>query len=100
MESQIRQKIRKEILIGFLIGLLSNISGSYLYIFFFSKYELETTVKIALEQDVLGNIIALGALLNLGVFFIFLKKNNYYRARGVILATLLAAMLIGIAKFY
>jgi Mg/Co/Ni transporter MgtE len=95
-----RQKIRKEILIGLLIGLVANISGSYLYIFFFSKYELETTVKIALEQDVLGNIIALGAILNLGVFFIFLKKNNYYRARGVILATLLAAMLIAIAKFY
>jgi Mg/Co/Ni transporter MgtE len=95
-----RQKIRKEILIGLLIGLVANISGSYLYIFFFSEYELETTVKIALEQDVLGNIIALGAILNLGVFFIFLKKNNYYRARGVILATLLAAMLIAIAKFY
>jgi Mg/Co/Ni transporter MgtE len=95
-----RQKIRKEILIGLLIGLVANISGSYLYIFFFSEYELETTVKIALEQDVLGNIIALGAILNLGVFFIFLKKNNYHRARGVILATLLAAMLIAIAKFY
>lgn len=95
-----KQKIGKEILIGFLIGLVSNISGSYLYIFFFSKYELETTIQIALEQDVLGNIIALGALLNLGVFFIFLKKKKYYRARGVIAATLLAAIIIVVAKFY
>jgi len=95
-----KQKIGKEILIGFLIGLVANISGSYLYIFFFSKYELETTVEIALEQDVFGNIIALGALLNLGVFFIFLKKKKYYRARGVIAATLMAAIIIVIAKFY
>ena len=95
-----KQKIGKEVLIGFLIGLFANISGSYLYIFFFSKYELETTIEIALEQDVLGNIIALGALLNLGVFFIFLKKKKYYRARGVIAATLLAAMIIVVAKFY
>ena len=95
-----KQKIGKEILIGFIIGLVANISGSYLYIFFFSKYELETTLEIALEQDVLGNIIALGALLNLGVFFIYLKKKKYYRARGVIAATLLAAIIIVIAKFY
>ncbi len=94
-----KQKIGKEILIGFLIGLVANISGSYLYIFFFSKYEL-TTLEVALEQDLLGNIIALGALLNLGVFFIFLKKNKYYRARGVIAATLLAAIIIVVAKFY
>jgi hypothetical protein len=95
-----KQKIGKEILIGFLIGLVANISGSYLYIFFFSKYELATTIEIALEQDVFGNIIALGALLNLGVFFVFLKKKKYYRARGVIAATLLAAIIIVIAKFY
>jgi hypothetical protein len=95
-----KKKIGKEILIGFIIGLVANISGSYLYIFFFSKYEVETTLEIALEQDVFGNIIALGALLNLGVFFIFLKKKKYYRARGVIAATLLAAIIIVIAKFY
>ena len=95
-----KQKIGKEILIGFLIGLVANISGSYLYIFFFSKYELKTTLEVALEQDLLGNIIALGALLNLGVFFIFLKKRKYYRARGVITATLLAAITIVVTKFY
>ena len=95
-----KQKIRKEILIGFLIGVIANLAGCYLYIFFFSKYSLETTIEVALEQDILGNIIALGALLNLGVFFIFLKKKKYYRARGVIMATLLAAIIIVIAKFY
>jgi hypothetical protein len=95
-----KHKIRKEVLIGFLIGIIANLAGCYLYIFFFSKYSLETTIQVALEQDILGNIIALGALLNLGVFFIFLKKKKYYRARGVIMATLLAAIIIVIAKFY
>ena len=95
-----KQKIRKDVLIGFLIGVIANLAGCYLYIFFFSKYSLVTTLQVALEQDILGNIIALGALLNLGVFFIFLKKKKYYRARGVIMATLLAAIIIVIAKFY
>jgi len=92
--------IKKEVLIGTLIGLAANIAGSYLYIYFFSDYGLEETIKNALIQDVLGNIIALGAILNLFIFFIFLKKNQFYRARGVVLATVIAAIIILVTKFY
>mgnify|MGYP003112829773 FL=1 len=89
----------KQILIGFAIGLLSNITGTYLYIFFFSKHSLETTLKDAVENDLIGSLIALGAILNLVVFFLLLKKNQFYRARGVVLATVLAALVILLFKF-
>lgn len=92
--------MKKEILIGTLIGLAANLAGSYLYIYFFSKYSIETTLQIALEEDLLGSIIALGAILNLLAFFVFLKKGQLYRARGVVLATVIAALVILIAKFY
>ncbi len=90
----------KEILIGLVMGLAANMAGTYLYIFFFSKLSLESTLQAALENDFLGSLIALGAVLNLVVFFILLKKNQYYRARGVVLATVIAAIIILIAKFY
>ncbi len=92
--------LKKEVLTGLIIGLLANIAGSYLYIFFFSDYSFEETIKNALASDVLGNIIALGAILNLFVFFIFIKKNQIYRARGVVLATVVSAIIILITKFY
>ncbi len=92
--------IKKEVFIGLVIGLIANLVGSYLYIYFFSDYGLEETIQNALMQDVFGNIIALGAILNLFVFFIFLKKNKFYRARGVVLATVVAALIILITKFY
>ncbi|MGY8933474.1 MAG: hypothetical protein ACKVIM_04780 [Flavobacteriales bacterium] len=92
--------LKKEVFIGLIIGLLANIAGSYLYIYFFSVYNLEETIQHALAKDVLGNIIALGAILNLFVFFIFIKKNQIYRARGVVLATVISALIILIAKFY
>ena len=92
------KQITKEIFLGFIIGIFANLAGSYLYIFFFSKYDLETSLQVAIGQDVLGNIIALGALFNLAAFFIFLKKKQYYRSRGVLLATLVAAILILISK--
>lgn len=90
----------KEILIGLAIGLGANLAGTYLYIFFFSKLSLESTLQAALENDFLGSLIALGAILNLIVFFILLKKNQYYRARGVVLATVIAALVILISKFF
>ncbi|MBK5213068.1 MAG: hypothetical protein JJE55_05335 [Flavobacteriaceae bacterium] len=90
----------KEILIGLAIGLAANMAGTYIYIFFFSKLSLESTLQAALENGFIGSLIALGAILNLIVFFIFLKKNQYYRARGVVLATVIAALAILISKFY
>jgi hypothetical protein len=90
----------KEILIGLVLGLVANMAGTYLYIFFFSKLSLESTLQAALENDFIGSLIALGAILNLIVFFILLKKKQYYRARGVVLATVIAALVILILKFF
>lgn len=90
----------KEILIGFLIGLAANLAGIYLYIFFFSDFGIKETLIGAIQNDFLGSLIALGAILNLIVFFIFIKKNEMYRARGVVMATIIAALIILISKFY
>lgn len=94
------KNIKKEIIIGFLIGLIANLSGIYLYIFFFSDFELEETILGAIENDFMGSLIALGAILNLFVFFIFLKKKQIYRARGVVMATVLAGIFILVLKFF
>lgn len=90
----------KEVLIGLIIGLVANLAGIYLYIYFFSELDLEETLQGALENDFLGSLIALGAILNLLTFFVFLKKKQLHRARGVLLATLIAALAILISKFY
>lgn len=90
----------KEVLIGFVVGLLANAAGTYLYISFFSEHDFETTIQAAIENDFLGSLIALGAILNLLAFFVFMKRNEFYRARGVVLATVLAALAILITKFF
>lgn len=91
--------MKKEIIIGFLIGIAANLAGMYLYIFFFLDYDFETSIQLARENDSIGNLIALGAILNLIVFFLFIKKRQLYRARGVLLATIIAALFILITKF-
>ena len=91
--------IKKHVFIGFLIGLLANAAGIFFYILLFSKMELEATLQHALQNDYLGKIISLGAILNFLPFFIFIKKNQIYKARGVLLATVLMAVVIAVTKF-
>lgn len=91
--------IRRNILIGFLTGLSANVAGILLYILLFSNQGLDDTLRDAQVNDYLGKVIALGAALNFLPFFVFLKKNLIYHARGVLLATVITAVVIAITKF-
>lgn len=90
--------IKTNIAIGFLTGIASNVTGIILYILLFSETGIEQTLKDAMRNDYLGKIIALGAALNFLPFFLFLKKNLLYHARGVLLATVITAVIIAITK--
>ena len=88
-----------DVLIGLLTGLAANILGIFLWWIFFSDTDFSQMFVIAYQKDLLGAIIGLGALLNFLPFFFFLKKQYPSRARGVLLATFLAAFVILILKF-
>jgi hypothetical protein len=57
-----------------------------------------TLVKQARSEGFLGKLMSIGALLNLGAFFIFLKKKQDYRARGVLIATVFVLIFTLIVK--
>ncbi|RAV29753.1 hypothetical protein [Sinomicrobium soli] len=92
--------IKKEIAIGFAVGLIANIVGALLYILLFSGTGIAETLKTAFAEGYLGSIFALGALLNLIAFFGFLRLRRDYRARGVLLATILTALLTLLYKVF
>ena len=86
--------IKKEILIGLIVGLIANTIGTLLYIILFSDFGIIETYQAAVQQGHVGSLLALGAILNLVAFFGFLRIGRDYRARGVMIATLFTAMLI------
>ncbi|HET7361699.1 MAG TPA: hypothetical protein VFI78_07190 [Salinimicrobium sp.] len=92
--------IKKEVFIGFGIGILTNILGMLLYVIAFSDFGFLESLKKADENEFLGILIAAGAILNFIPFFFFLNKKKIYRARGVILASILAALCIAFVKIY
>ena len=85
---------KKEIALGFIVGIIANTIGTLLYILLFSDLGIQETIEAAMAQGHLGSLLALGAILNLAAFFGFLKLRRDYRARGVLIATLLTAMVI------
>lgn len=89
----------KQIFIGFALGIGANIAGTILYILLFSEYGIRETLNLSLVNNFFGKLITLGAILNLVVFFYFIRKNKIYIARGVMMATILAALAIMIHKF-
>ena len=92
--------IKRNIFTGFLTGIAANIAGVMLYVSLLSKSGLDATLSDALQNDYLGKIIALGAILNFLPFFVFLKKKQNYHARGVLLATISVAVAVAISKFF
>jgi len=91
--------IKKEILIGFIVALIATTFGFFIYVELVSTYGFEETLKIIKEGKLYGKILGLAAIPNLFVFFVFLKKKQDYRAKGVLFATFFIAFLILISLF-
>lgn len=90
--------IKKEIIIGFLTGILANFVGMLIYILIFSEVSVIETLQQSMRGGFIGTLITAGAILNFLPFFYFLKKEQNYRARGVLMASILAALVIAIIK--
>ncbi|MCK0161598.1 hypothetical protein [Allomuricauda sp. F6463D] len=85
---------KREIIVGFIVGIIANTFGTLLYILLFSDLSIKETFNAAIAQGHIGSLLALGAILNLVAFFGFLRIKRDQRAKGVMLATLVTALII------
>ena len=84
---------KKEVVKGVLFALLSSLSGLVLAILFLSENDsIIESLKNSYYDNFLGKLISLGAILNVLVFFVFIKKNQDQRAKGVLLFTIFLAI--------
>ncbi len=88
----------KDLLIGCITGLLANVLGIFLYVQLLpflgrGKRNFDETITHAINNNYIGKLVALGAVLNLIAFFLFLRKRQDQRAKGVLLIT----VVIGVA---
>ncbi len=82
-----------DLLIGFVLGLLTSLLGSFLFIELFTDFDFVTGVQTMKSQGTLGKLITLGSILDLILFAVLLKLNKEIMARGIILAVIFLAIL-------
>jgi hypothetical protein len=86
-------KNKIEVLLGFIIGIITSVFGCFLFIQLFTKFTFFAGIELMQAEDKLGKIITLGTVLDLGVFWTLLKLNKEFMARGVILAVILLTLI-------
>jgi hypothetical protein len=92
--------VRKEILIGVLVALFTTFFAVIVYVEYFFKFNFEDTLQMVKERNLYGKVLSLAAIPNLIVFFVFIKKKQDARAKGVLMATFLIAFTTLILKFF
>jgi len=91
--------VKKEIAIGILISLFATIAGIFLYLEYLSDFGFYKTIELIKEGKLYGKILSLAAIPNLFIFFVYIKKKQDYRAKGVLMATILIALTTLVLKF-
>ena len=82
-----------DLLYGALIAFVASTVGAWLFLTIFTDYAFGQGIKLLYNGGKLGKIIALGAILNVIAFFILLRNKRELMARGVILGTIILAVI-------
>ncbi len=89
-------KIKQEVFKGFLLGIITAIVGIAACTYIIANVKnasFSDTFYLFKNGGRLWMLLALGSIPMLGVFFLLLQKDLDYRARGVVLATLVVAFI-------
>ena len=85
---------------GIVASLFATSFGIVTYTLIFSKGELFESLQFLYLQKKLGAIISLGALLNLPLFYISLRKEKYPFAAGVVVFSLVLVLIVALLKSF
>ena len=84
---------KKDLIIGFLIGIIGAFVGCFIFLEFFTEYGFIKGFAAMKNAGILNKVITLGAILNLIIFFILLQKNKDTMAKGVVFSMLIITII-------
>lgn len=84
----------QKIVIGFLLSIFTTLAGSYVYLELATPEGFEKSWKMMIEGGLQSVVLSLGAIPNLLLFFVFIKRREDYKAKGVLIGVLLAALIV------
>jgi hypothetical protein len=86
--------------LGFALGIgVPILTFLIFYLWKADTMTLPEYVRFLADVQALPKLMSLAVIPNLGIFFLFLRKDHYYATRGVLAATIVLAILILILKY-
>ncbi len=99
MNNNTHKDIKINVLLGILFGFLATAFGFYFYTQVFNDFSMKFIERLIRKDDYLGEILAYSVLPNIFAFFVFIKRKEDYKAKGVIIATILVAIAFFVSFF-
>lgn len=78
-----------DFMLGLFIGLLGTLTGSFLFVVIFTNYSVAEGFFIVRQTGQISKVLALGALVNLVVFFVLLHFKKDVMARGLVVSAII-----------
>lgn len=92
--------MNKQVVLGMLIGFAFTLLGFIVILLVFSsQVSVTEVIEAAIKEGYLGKLISFSSIINIGPFFYFIRKRKDDRAKGVIFATILIALIMIVFKF-
>lgn len=93
-------RLKDSILLGIPTGLIGPVIGVLVFYYVnFSTSDFSSFFRMAAQQNLLSPLLSLCAIINLAIFFLFIKINHLHTARGIILSTFVYGVVIVGLKF-
>lgn len=83
----------RDLIFGVLLAIVTCGIGSFVFVALVAGMDFFDGLAFYKYNGMLGKIITLGAILNLLLFFVLLKKNKEIMARGVVLGMIILTMI-------
>ena len=85
--------VKKEVFIVIIVGFIANIVGIVLSILILhDDPSILEVIRKSFEEGILSKLISLGAIMNLFVFLVYIKKRQDHRAKGILFTTVFLAI--------
>ncbi|MFN8208772.1 MAG: hypothetical protein U0T82_15395 [Bacteroidales bacterium] len=86
--------------LGFFLGILTPmICFVIIYLLKSDQMTFDAYFRFLISVKALPKLMSLTVIPNLGIFFLFIYRDHYYGARGVLAATIVLAIIILVIKF-
>ncbi len=88
----------KELYQGVIASLLASSSITIFILLYFSDGPIEKTITYLYQQKKIGGLISIGALINLPLFFLGMRKRRVNFAKGILITSIFIVLLVGALK--